>query len=439
MSEARTTRRDFLAAGATMAAAGLFSGGVFAADTSSDKPIRVGVVGCGGRGRGAAADSLTADKRVQIVAIADAFEFRHKEFIDEVNKQKGLEGRIDGEKVAKFAGLDAYKKVVESECEYVILATPPGFRPLHLEAAVNAGKNIFTEKPAAADVTGVRKVLDLVKTAEDKKLHIVAGTQRRHNQGYIQTVKQLQDGAIGDITSARCYWNNTNDIWYRPRTELKKFGIPDTDLAYHAAQLVPLHVDERRPHRRAAHSQSGRDQLGAEGPPDPGDGHGRPGQPAERRPEGGGQHLRPLRGRIRIPERRVRVELLPAAEQLHGQHQRGRGRHQGPVPGERVRHQRQAGRQQQRAQRDYVQEHFDLIESIRGRTERLNELKQVAESTFTAILGRMATYGGKELTWDDVLLKSKEDTMPKDLPKDLTEDVKIEVPPAPIVGKYKAI
>src|SRR6185437_9295015 len=121
---------------------------------------------------------------------------------DEI-KQKG--NQVDVENRC-FTGLDAYKQVIDSGANYIILATTPGFRPIHLQAAVAAGKNIFTEKPVGVDGPGIRKVLEAYEEAQKKGLHIVAGTQRRHQKTYLETMKRIQDGAIGDIVAGRDYW-----------------------------------------------------------------------------------------------------------------------------------------------------------------------------------------------------------------------------------------
>ena len=127
-----------------------------------------------------------------------------------------------------FVGLDAYQKVIDSGVNYVILATPPGFRPYHLKAAVAAGKNIFTEKPVGTDAPGIRSVLETYEKAKDKGLAIVAGTQRRHQLGYLESMKRIQDGEMGDVTAGRAYWN-TGDIWFRPR----KPGMTEVQYQVH--------------------------------------------------------------------------------------------------------------------------------------------------------------------------------------------------------------
>src|SRR5262245_31278329 len=226
----QTSRRDFLktstaAAGAALST-GLFATGVHAA--GSDE-FKVGVIGCGGRGRGAATDVLRAAKGVTVYALGDVFEQNVK------NTQRSLE-RFAGDKEVTalgnkvdvagrvYSGLDAYRKVIDSGVNYVILATPPGFRPLHIEAAIEAGKHLFTEKPVAVDGPGIRKVLEAEKKAREKKLGVAAGTQRRHQTGYIETMKRIHAGDIGEIVSGRCYWMQ-NILWKRPR----RAGMTDAE------------------------------------------------------------------------------------------------------------------------------------------------------------------------------------------------------------------
>src|SRR5262249_28313145 len=194
-------------------AAGLaLAGGVYAAGNDT---IKVGVVGAGGRAAGAADNVMHAAKGVEIVAVGDYF--RHKAI--------GLGKRHGVPEERCFGGLDAYKPVINTNGRnYAILATSPGFRPAHLQAAVDAGKHIFTEKPVGVDGPGIRKVLDAYEAAQKKGLCIVAGTQRRHQHGYLETMKRIQDGAIGDIVAARAYWNGGN-IWFRAR----KPGMSDLD------------------------------------------------------------------------------------------------------------------------------------------------------------------------------------------------------------------
>ncbi|MEE8217598.1 MAG: Gfo/Idh/MocA family oxidoreductase, partial [Vicinamibacteria bacterium] len=207
------SRRDFIkvtAAAGTLAAAGLRAPAVHAA--GSDE-IRIGLIGCGGRGTGAVANVFEAAKGLRLVAVGDVF----------ADRIEGAKTRWEklGEAAAVpkercFVGLDAYEKVIASDVNYIILATPPAFRPTHLKAAVAAGKNVFTEKPVAVDAPGIRQVLAVAEESKQKGLGIGAGTQRRHQKGYIELMKRVHDGGIGDLVSARAYWNQ-GGLWNKGR------------------------------------------------------------------------------------------------------------------------------------------------------------------------------------------------------------------------------
>src|SRR5437773_5404219 len=202
-----------------------------------DDPIRIGLIGCGGRGTGAVADALgaatdvnypqagyhtenikanarTASRNVKVIALADVFSDRLNACRDQLAK---LDMAIANEMC--FVGFDAYKQLLAvPEVNYVILATPPHFRHIHLKAAIEAGKNVFMEKPVAVDGPGVRRVLEAGELAKQKGLGIVAGTQRRHMRGYNETIKRLHDGAIGELIYGRAYWNG-GTIWVVERQE----------------------------------------------------------------------------------------------------------------------------------------------------------------------------------------------------------------------------
>src|SRR5262249_15946410 len=130
-----------------------------------------------------------------------------------------------------FSGLDAYDKVIKSDANYIILATPPGFRPLHMQAAVAAGKNIFTEKPVCVDGPGARTVPAAFEEANKKGTGTAAGTQRRHQLSYTETMKRVHQGEAGEVRAMRGYWNGPG-IWFHRRDELKNLGEKDSDLAY---------------------------------------------------------------------------------------------------------------------------------------------------------------------------------------------------------------
>jgi predicted dehydrogenase len=190
-----------------------------------DDAIKIGLVGCGGRGTGAAAQALLSGQNVKLVAMGDAFKdqvdkcyahLSNPEFTDwSSDETVNLNDRIDIPAEHRFDGFDAYQKVIDL-CDVVILATPPGFRPLHFEAAINAGKHVFMEKPLAVDAPGVRKVLEVGELARQKKLNVVVGLQRHYQKIYQSWVDMLHKGVIGDIVTSRVYWNGAG-VWVRPR------------------------------------------------------------------------------------------------------------------------------------------------------------------------------------------------------------------------------
>ena len=182
-------------------------------DSAPDGPVlKAALVGCGGRGSGAAIDFLDAGPNLQIVALADVFQDRVDSCREQIKTQKGQEVPAAN----CFVGFDAYRKAIDSGVDIVLLATPPHFRPEHFEAAIAAGKHVFTEKPVAVDPTGIRSIIRTAGQAKTKNLSVVTGTQRHHQRGYLEVLNRVNDGAIGDIVSARCYWNQAK-LWHRDR------------------------------------------------------------------------------------------------------------------------------------------------------------------------------------------------------------------------------
>ena len=405
------TRREVVKAAslASLATAFAGTGGVFAAHAS--ERIRVGVIGCGGRGTEAALNCATASPDVVITALGDVFPDQLQWSLGQL-KQKLATDRLLATPETCFSGFDAYRKVLAADVDLVILAAPPFFRPSHLAAAIEAGKHVFTEKPVAVDPVGVRSVIATSELAARKGLAIVAGTQRRHQAHYLEIMKRVRAGDIGELVAGQCYWN-MGSLWVSPgRAEL---GRPrDQGLVGHgvaAAQLALHQLGLGRPHRRAARPQPRRDELG----------HGRaPGEVLRHgRPRGAHradvrQHLGPLRSRVRVPERGPRAQHVPPDRRGDRERQRARGRH------ERLLLHRQRGRLHQggapyeneaASPNPYVQEHVDLVASIKA-GKPLNEGRQVAESTLTAIMGRMSAYTGRALNWDWVMNASKLDLTP---------------------------
>ena len=213
------SRRDFvkqstMLAGGIMAMPLMSDAGYF---HSVDDTIRIGVIGCGGRGTGAAMQALSTKQNVKLVAMADAFRDRldnsYKALTD--GDEGDVKGRVSVTEETKFVGFDGYKKVIPL-VDVVIIATPPGFRPIHFEEAINQGKHVFMEKPLGTDPAGVKKVLEVAEIAKRKKLNVVVGLQRHYQTSYRELYKRVQDGMIGDITSGQVYWNS-GGVWVRPR------------------------------------------------------------------------------------------------------------------------------------------------------------------------------------------------------------------------------
>jgi predicted dehydrogenase len=174
------------------------------------KELKAGIIGCGGRGSGAAINFLDAGPGLLVTALGDVFQDRVDSCREKIQKEKGQEVPIEN----CFVGFDAFEKVIDSGVDIIILATPPKFRPEHFEAAVKARKHVFMEKPVAVDPAGIRQVLAAAKMAESMGLKIVTGTQRRHQHNYINLYKELQNNAIGNIVSANVYWNG-GKLWHR--------------------------------------------------------------------------------------------------------------------------------------------------------------------------------------------------------------------------------
>jgi predicted dehydrogenase len=400
MEDLALSRRSFLAATSAVAMTAL-GAGTFANVMGQDR-LRVGVVGCGGRGTGAAFDCLNADPAVTVVALGDMFADRaagaRKSLTDNFKERV----QITDDHV--FTGFDAYKGVLASDIDLVILATPPGFRPYHFEAAINAGKHVFMEKPVATDAPGVRRVIAAAQAAKAKNLSVVAGTQRRHETAYNEVMKRIHDGAIGDIVSASCYWNQ-GSLWSVPRQE----GWSDVEWQLknwlYFTYLSGDHICEQHIHNidvvnwaKKAHpvkavALGGREVRKAEVY-----GHIFDHFAVEFEYEDGclmHSYCRQIDGCANnVSERLVGTKgRANPANRIFGENEyRFSGENLNP----------------------YMLEHRHLIESIRGTRAYLNEGEQVAHSTLTAIMGRMAAYTGTSVTWD-AAMASEETLMPADL------------------------
>ncbi|MBL9115657.1 MAG: Gfo/Idh/MocA family oxidoreductase [Verrucomicrobiaceae bacterium] len=242
---ASASRRGFLRSAVVAGAAGALSVERSAWAAGSDE-IKIAMIGSGGRGSGAGNQALSNPAGgVRLVAIGDL----NKENLDKSlsNLRNAHADKVDVPENRQHVGLDAYKRVLDSDANYVILATPPGFRPYHFEAAVNAGKNVFMEKPVAVDAPGVRKVHEMAKIADEKGLKVAVGLQRRYQPSYRAAFKAVKDGVIGDITGGQVYWNG-GGIWFRDKKEGQSEIQYQMQNWYFFTWLCGDHINEQHIH-----------------------------------------------------------------------------------------------------------------------------------------------------------------------------------------------
>jgi predicted dehydrogenase len=211
----KKNRRSFLKNSSLLTGSLILPSFSFKKEKQLDKKLKISVVGCGGRGTGAAVQALRADKNVKLVALSDAFEDRLEKSLNAIIKEFEGELEIKVKDKNKFIGFKGYKKAIDL-ADVVILASPPGFRPEHFEYAVNKNKHIFMEKPVATDAAGVRKILNAAKLVKEKKLNVVVGLQRRYQLSYLDIFKQVKRGIIGKIVSGTVRWNSSG-VWVNKR------------------------------------------------------------------------------------------------------------------------------------------------------------------------------------------------------------------------------
>jgi predicted dehydrogenase len=361
--------------------------------------VKVALIGCGGRGSGAADQALnTYDQGpIKLVAMADAFRDRLDGSFNNLHKKHG--DRVAVPEGQKFIGFDAYKQAIEL-ADVVILATPPGFRPIHFEEAVKQGKNIFMEKPVATDPAGVRKVLAAAKEAKKKNLKVGVGLQRHHQAGYIETIKRLQDGAIGDIIATRAYWNG-NTPWVRKRADLEKAaGRKLTEMEYQMRNwyyfnwICGDHITEQHIHNLDVINWL------KDGFPVKANGMGgaevRVGKDFGEIFDHHAVEFEYADGSRLFSQCRHKVGCWNSvSEHAHGS--KGTARlDRFTISGD------DSWRFRGKGKNPYQQEHDDLFHAIRN-NEEYNEAEYGAKSSMTSILGRMATYSGKEVEWDKAI------------------------------------
>ena len=410
------SRRDFMKKSAAAGAVLSVPSFVFA---NSQATLKVGVIGCGGRGTGAVTDCAAADPGVELWAMGDVFPDRLEGSSKYLSEQ--LKGRYKVTKDRMFTGFDAYKQVIESGCDIVILASPPGFRPTHFAAAIAAGKHVFMEKPVATDAAGVRSVIEASKLAKQKNLAVVAGTQRRHDPGYVETINRIKDGQMGDVVACYAYWNQ-GGLWMNPRKP--EWSDMEWQLRnwLYFTWLSGDHICEQHIHNidvcnwvMGAHPVKCISLGGRQVRTDGAYGHIFDHFATEYEYANGvrlNSMCRQIDGTVsRVSEHIVGAKGTsnPSAASIKGE---------------------KPFRYEPERPNPYVQEHVNLIKSIRS-GQPLNEGIQVAESTLTAIMGRMAAYTGQEVTWDQAMA-SQENLIPAQL-----ELGAIELPPVAVPGKTK--
>jgi predicted dehydrogenase len=426
---AKPSRRTFLK-GTTAAAAGIaLAGGLDIARTAyaagSDE-LKIALVGCGGRGTGAVVDCLTSCENIRLFAMGDVFKEHAEGSLARLRKTKEV---LEREAVAKidvppermFIGFDAFQKVIDAGPDIVFLTTPPGFRPAQYAAAVAAGKHVFMEKPICVDAPGFRSVMETNKAADEKGLKVVVGLQRRHSKQFIGPVKAIQDGSLGPIAFMRCYWNGGSTGFAR--------RFPDETEMEHQIRnwnvmrwLCGDHIVEQH-----CHEIDICNWIKADHPV---------------KAVGMGACVQRFRGRTSqqglgdIYDQHFIEYTYKDGTKMFSQCR------QQPNQWEEVCQITHGAKGVKRlggwGMDAYKQEHVDLVNAIR-QGGKLNDGWHGATSSFTAVLGRMATYSGIEVDWDEAVAKG-----PSELPGRLAYDAD---PPAlpdkdgnyaiPLPGLYK--
>ncbi len=428
-----TTRREFLKtsalAGAALAAPAILPGRLFAADNT--ETLRIGLIGCGGRGTGAAANALKADANVSLVAMGDVFPEPLEKSLKSLQNEGEIAAKVKVTPDKCFVGFDAYQKVLASGVDVVLLASPPGFRPQHLQAAVAAGKHIFCEKPMATDAPGVRSVLASVAESKKKNISLVAGFCYRYNTGVRAFMGQVHNGAIGDIRAIHtCY--NTAGVWSKPRQP----GWTDMEWQmhnwYYFTWLSGDHIVEQ-----AVHNLDKMSWLMKDVPP------------VSCMAIGGRQvRTEPLFGQIYdhfgvVYDYPGDVRAFHFCRQQAGASSDnsdhvwgadGVGHIVRAYTGPFVIRGKTNWRHREEKMRDMYQiEHDELFASIRA-GKPINDGEWMAQSTMLAIMGRMAAYTGQQITWEEAM-NSKENLFPAKL----AWDAPISVPPVAMPGVTKFV
>lgn len=434
-SRRQNTRRDFVK-NTTLLTAGMLLPTLDVgamANVFENKTLKLALVGCGGRGSGAANQALQADDNVELVAMADAFEDRLTSSLNNLSEKYEGTGKIKVKEKHCFVGFDAYKKAIDL-ADVVILATPPGFRPQHFAYAVENNKHVFMEKPLATDVPGIRKVLEMAEVAKSKKLNVVVGLQRHYQENYLQTLDLLKKDAIGKIVSGQVYWNS-GGVWVKPRKPEYTEMEYQMRNWYYFNWLCGDHILEQHIHNiDVANWFIGEYPISAQGM--------------------GGRLVRTGKEYGEIFDHHFVEFTYPSGAVVSSQ-----CRHQ-PNTMYRVGEAFQGTKgtvvtndagtakildingkelhsiSNSEGHNPYQEEHNRLFASIRN-NEVINNGEYGAKSTMTAILGRMATYSGKVVTWEEAM-KSELNLVPEEFSWDMNPPVMPNEDgtyPIPIPGK----
>jgi len=420
MQEKALSRRSFLT-GSTAGAATFTIVRPELVRGAAPAKLKAGLIGVGGRGTGAVDNLLTGNDNVEVVAMADVFEDHLERNLARL-KQRKFADRVNVGPEHRFVGFEAYKKLVASDIDIVMLCTPPGYRPEHFEAAINAGKHVFCEKPIATDPVGVRRFMAACQKAREKKLTVMSGSQRRSATEYIETVEKIQNGAIGDILAlystylsgpvmhAKAREAKWGDMEWQHRNWYSFLWICGDQIVeqhYHNIDFMNW-VMGTHPVRVVA---------------------------------SGGVAWRPreeLYGNIYdhlasdfVYPHGVHLSSVcrqyppadPAGNKLYRRVDDlivgSKGRSTGTDLGT-------------KGINSQVQEHINMVQSILGQGPYINQGMAVAESTMTCIMARESAYSGLEITWD-MIMKSQQDLQPKAF----GYSQKMEMPPLPMPGQYK--
>ena len=371
------------------------------------KKLKLCVVGCGGRGTGAAVQALRADKDVELVAMADAFQDTLDNSLKSIKEELDGEIKVNVKQKNKFVGFDAFKKAIDIS-DVVILASPPGFRPLHFEYAINNDKHVFMEKPVAVDAFGVRRVLNSAKLATQKKLNVVVGLQRRYQKNYLALMDRVRKNDIGKIISGQVYWNSPG-VWVRKRRNGQSEMEYQMRNWYYFNWLCGDHILEQHIHNiDVANWILNEYPVSANGM--------------------GGREVRKGLDHGQIFDHHYVEFNYSSGAVISSQcrHQPGTNRNvserfQGTngsvsfkknkiidLNGNEIYSYKQKGDKS-----PYQIEHDKLFKSIRD-GNIINDGEYGAKSTLTAIMGRMATYTGQEIKWNQIM-ESDQNLVPDNL------------------------